>query len=391
MLTPSLLRWLASEEAHPWLEALTASPPDDAHLLPALTELRRRFAADQARALVSQARLRQRAEAKFPGRASRMFFTDRSLQQATPQPVATWTAQRYAAWPWVADLGCGLGGDALALAAGGPRVLAVDRDPVALTLVQLNARALGLSSRIHPIRAEIPTPAWRLPAAWADPGRRQDGRRIFHPDALQPPLRVLLELQRRHTPHLGIKLMPGLDHRHIPAHAEAEWISLHGQLKELVLWFGDLAERTGRRATVLPAGASLWHEGAQARTAPPGRYLVEPDPAVIRAGAVGDLAVQLGLWHIDPAIAYLSGDAPVETPFARSWPILEHHPFHLKNLNRRLRQLGARVIAVKKRGFAVEPEAFRRRLHQTPDGPPVIVVLTRVQNRPWMLLLQGEH
>ncbi len=386
MLKPSLIRWLTSEEARPWLDELTRNPPDDAAVLPALTRLRRVVAPEHAAALVTQARLRRRAEAKFPGRASTMFFEKTALEQATPLPVAAWTARRYAGFDWVADLGCGLGGDSLALAEAGARVLAVDRHEAALALTQANARAWELTPAIHPIRADVIAPAWSVPAAWADPGRRAGSRRLFHPEALQPPLAALLALQRDRVPHLGVKLMPGLDHAHIPPEVEAEWISLAGALKEVVLWFGGLAARVGRRATVLPAGASLWAEGAIAPVAGPGALLYEPDPAVIRAGAVGDLAIRLGLWQIDGEIAYLSGDERIETPFARVWPILEHHPFHLKTLNRRLRALRAEVAAVKKRGSPIEPESFRRRLHRTPGGRPVIVVITRVASKPWMLL-----
>ena len=389
MLTPALLRWLASEDARAELHALTASPPDDAQLLTTLTRLRKRFSPEQAAALVELARLRQRAETKFPGRARAMFFEREALEQASPAVVAAWTARRFARFARVADLGCGLGGDTLALAEAGCRVAAVDRRALAVSLAASNARAWGLDARVHPVRADVTRPAWEVEAAWADPGRRKGGRRVFHPDQLQPPLASLLALQRTRIPNLGVKLMPGLEHAAIPPQAEAEWISLGGELKEAVLWLGGLAERPGRRATVLPAGVSLWREGAAARVAEPGAYLYEPDPAVIRAGAVGDLAVRLGLWQIDGDIAYLSGEARIPTPFARSWPILEHHPFHLKTLNRRLRALQAEVVAVKKRGSPIEPEPFRRRLHRTPGGRPVIVVLTRVLNRPWMILLAG--
>jgi hypothetical protein len=266
----------------------------------------------------------------------------------------------------------------------------VDHSPLSVALTQANARALGLSRTLQPIRADVTRPAWDIPVAWADPGRRARGQRLFHPESLQPPLSALLALQRHRIPHLGIKLMPGLHHAHIPAGAEAEWISLRGELKEAVLWFGDLAKRAGRRATLLPAGVSLWALNARAPVRAPGHFLYEPDPAVIRAGAVGDLANRWGLWQIDEQIAYLSGDERIETPFARSWPILDHLPFHLKTLNRRLRAMQADVIAVKKRGSPIEPEPFRRKLHRTPGGRPIIVVLTRVAQRPWMLLLQPQ-
>ena len=389
-LTPDLLRWLQSDEAAPWLRALTQAPPDDAGLLAALTRLRKRVSPEQASALVGAARLRKRAEKKFGARASRMFFSDTGLQQASPMVVACYSARRYADFAWVADLGCGLGADSMALAEAGARVLAVDRDSMALALTQANARALNLAGAIHLVRADVSFPAWDIPVAWADPARRAGHRRIFQPHALSPPLSVLLDLQRRRIPHLGIKLMPGLAHDQIPPAAEAEWISLDRELKEAVLWFGALAEGQGRRATALPAGVSLWARGAQAPVQAPGQFLYEPDPAVIRAGAVGDLACHLDLWQIDAEIAYLSGDVLTTTPFVRAWRILERHPFDLKKLTRRLRMMGAYVVAVKKRGSPIEPEPFRKRLYRCKDGRPVVVILTRVANRPWMLIAESS-
>ncbi len=388
-LTPDLLRWLQGDDAAAAeLEALTRTPPDDASLLATLTRLRKRFMPTQASALVTTARLRRRAQKKFGELASLMFFSDAGLQQASPQAVAAYTARRFDKCPWVADLGCGIGADSLALAATGVDVLSVDRDVLAIALTRANAQALGHTAAIHPLQADVRFPAWVLPAAWADPGRRSHARRVFHPEALQPPLSRLLALHQQRIPHMGIKLMPGLAHEAIPSGVEAEWISLGGELKESVLWLGGLAAQPGRRATVLPAGVSLWASGTRAPVRPPGSYLFEPDPAVIRAGAVGDLAQSLDLWQIDAEIAYLSGDDALVTPFARFWRILEHHPFDLKKLNRRLRALQARVIAVKKRGSPIEPEPFRRRLYRHPAGRPLVVVLTRVADRPWMLLCE---
>ena len=115
-------------------------------------------------------------------------------------------------------------------------------------------------------------------------------------------------------------------------------------------------------------------------------WLYEPDAAVIRATLVQHLATQLGASQIDPTIAYLTSQQPVETPFARRWAVLRHGPFHLKTLNRWLRELGAGAVVVKKRGSAVDPDAFRRRLKTAPGGQAVTVFLTRAQGRPWMVV-----
>ena len=387
-LTPALIGWLQSEDAATWLEALTANPPEDADLLVSLTRLRRSISAERAAALVETARLRRHAITKFPDWAERLFLSRLSLQQASAAAVAAHTARRFAAYQQVADLGCGLGSDSLALAQRGIHALAIDRDPLQTALVAANARALHCAERIFVLQADVRHPAWCAPAAWADPGRRQGGRRLFDPEQLQPPLGALLDHRWSNTGNLGVKLMPGLAHEVIPPDAEAEWISLNGDLKEAVLWFGDLVREPVRRATLLPAGVEMIATDAVADVRVPGHFLYEPDPAVIRTGAVADLAHALDLWQIDPTIAYLSGDDLCSTPFARIWRILEDHPFELKALNRRLRALQGQVIAVKKRGSPVDPEAFRRRLFRNPQGRQLVVVLTRVAARPWMLICE---
>ncbi len=387
-LTPDLIRWLRTAAARPWLDSVSAEPPGDADLLSVLTRLRRHLSPQQAAAVVETARLRQRAADKFPTTAARMFFSASLLQQASPAPVAAWTARRFRGQPWVGDWGCGLGGDSLALAAEAP-VLAVDRDALSLALVQANAIALKMEHRIWPVWADSRIPPAHPPAIWADPARRGRLRRVFDPDSLHPPLHTLLA-QRDHIPNMGIKLMPGLAHERVPPEAEAEWISWHGKLKEAVLWLGELCEQPGRCATLLPAQARIRSTGVEAPVEPPGEYLFEPDAAVIRAGAVADVAVRYDLWQIDPQIAYLSGHAAANTPFTRRWRILEHHPFDLKSLNRRLRALQGRVVAVKKRGSPIDPEAFRRRLYRHDQGRPLVVVLTRVLDRPTMLICEEK-
>src|SRR5580693_4041882 len=93
------------------------------------SRLRERHPAPLVAAALTQARLRGRAAAKFGQAAHGMYFTAHGLEQATRRTVADLRARRYAAAGVrrVADLCCGIGGDALAFAAAGIEVLAVDR------------------------------------------------------------------------------------------------------------------------------------------------------------------------------------------------------------------------------------------------------------------------
>ena len=69
-------------------------------------------------AVLTQSRLRTKAEAKFGEFARQMIFTKAGLEQATRLTVAARHAQRFAeaGIGHVADLGCGLGADSMALA-----------------------------------------------------------------------------------------------------------------------------------------------------------------------------------------------------------------------------------------------------------------------------------
>ena len=192
----------------------------------------------------------------------------------------------------------------------------------------------------------------------------------------------------------------------MPPGAEAEWVSVGGDVKEAALWFGPLTALPGRRrATLLTersrgagddagdgagdgAAVTLVDDPALAtpRVAPAGRYLHEPDGAVIRAGLVAEVAAGLDGWLLDPTIAYVSTDSEARSPFTRAYLVEEVVPFQLKRLRAMLRERGVGDVVVKKRGTAVEPEELRRRLRLDGDGPTRTLILTRVAGDPIVLL-----
>jgi hypothetical protein len=119
----------------------------------------------------------------------------------------------------------------------------------------------------------------------------------------------------------------------------------------------------------------------------PDAWLYEPDPAVLRAGLVTTLAVQLGAHQLDPDIAYLAAPERRATPFARAYAVEAAMPFQLKRLRQHLRSLGVGTLTVKKRGSPLEPEALIRQLRLT--GPESrTLFLTHVAGEPWALVGQ---
>ncbi|MFF4604267.1 methyltransferase domain-containing protein [Streptomyces sp. NPDC001339] len=379
---------LLAPEGQSLLEELRGYDP--AEELAAATRLRRTHAAPLVSAALGQARLRQRAAAKFGADAGRMYFTPHGVEQSTRTTVARHRAECFAGLGVrrLADLCCGIGGDAIALARAGIDVLAVDRDPLTCAVVRANADALGLADRIEVRCADVAeVDVSSYDAVFVDPARRGGRGRIFDPEAYSPPLSWAIGTART-ARCAALKVAPGIPHEAIPDDAEAEWISDGGDVKEAVLWFG--AEQPGFRATLLPGNASLW----TARDAmlpdpepgPVGRYLYEPDGAVIRAHLVAEVAVEVGGRLIDPTIAYVTSDELVPTSYATAYEITDVLPFHVKRLRALLRERGIGTAVIKKRGSAVEPEELRRKLKLAGGGDTVTIFLTRVAGAPSMLL-----
>ncbi|MGB4777563.1 MAG: class I SAM-dependent methyltransferase, partial [Microbacterium sp.] len=178
---------------------------------------------DLVSAAVGQARLRTRARAKFGEFADRMLFTRAGLEQATRLAVAARHAGRFreAGFDRVADLGCGIGGDALALAGIGLEVLAVDADEITAALAAYNLAPFGAAVTVRHARAEEVS-LDGIDAVWLDPARRTAG----HSETTRvgagewsPPLEWVFELAARRP--AGIKLGPAFDRALIPDGAGA--------------------------------------------------------------------------------------------------------------------------------------------------------------------------
>ncbi|WP_371481066.1 methyltransferase domain-containing protein [Kitasatospora sp. NBC_00315] len=376
---------LLTPEGQSLLAELRAYAPGDELAL--ATRLRRDHPAELVSAALAQARLRQRAQAKFGDDAARMYFTPNGVEQSTRRSVAEWRARRFAALGVrrLADLCCGIGGDAIALARQGIAVLAVDRDPAACAAAVANAAALGLAELIE-VRCsdvgEIDVAGYD--AVFTDPARRTSKGRVFDPEAYSPPLSWAITAARR-TPVGALKIAPGVPHELVPEDAEAEWVSDHGDVKEAVLWFGTGAAHR-HRATLLPHGASLTGgDLPDPAPGPVGRYLYEPDGAVIRAHLVAEVAGEVDGRLIDPMIAYLTSDRLVSTPHAHAYELTDVLPYNVKRLRALLRERGAGTVVIKKRGLATTPEELRRKLK--PEGPnSVTVILSRVGDGHLMML-----
>jgi hypothetical protein len=384
------LDFLTSELGQALLAELAPQDLSERHQLGLLTRLRKHYAPDEAGSALELARLRQRATLKFGTAAERMYFTAGALEQASDPLIRAYRAQA-SQDQQVLDLCCGIGADSLAFAQAGAQVTGVDLDPLRVALARLNAEALGLSAQfIQADVRDLKPPSVDL--IFYDPARRDDeGRRIFNVEQYEPPL----SLCRAWRGQVLVKLSPAVDKTQVADYsAGLSFLSVAGDLKEAVLHIGMGWQ--GERAVLLSEqGTLVWQsEGSEpeAQFSTPRAYLIEPDPALLRASYVRHYAEQTGAFMLDETIAYLTSDALPEGDlrrWSRAWRVQAWMPFNLKRLRAELRQRGVGRVTVKKRGSAITPEQLTADL-KLKGTNECTLVLTRHQGAPIVLICDPQ-
>jgi hypothetical protein len=353
-----------------------------ADLLKLTSDLRKQGHEPQLVALcISQAKLRSRAVSKFGSDlASTMLFTEEGLEQATRQQVAAWHAQKFLTHgiKSVTDLGCGIGGDALAFAQAGLEVTAIEKDGVTANFAKhnLNNYPMATVSNADALKIESKSTSF-----WLDPARRKlsskaSGRVMLKPEDFSPNLSFAFEIGAKHT--AGIKLAGSLPHELIPEDCEANWVSHNNELVETVLWFGELGQ-SGKRSALILADTMTEYSGdlIQAPISEVGKFIYDPNPALVRSHLLGAFAIENGLWGIAPSIAYLCSDSELSSPWLRGFEVMESLPLDVKRIAKRMSELDIGTLEIKKRGVDITPEQLRPKL-KLKGKSAATLILTRV-------------
>ncbi len=339
-------------------------------------------------AVLTQAKLRRRAAAKFGPFAERMIFTEAGLEQASRLSVAALHANRFrqAGIDNVADLGCGIGAESMAMASLDINVKAFEIDEVTAAVATYNLAPFENAFVEQADVTELDLS--KFDGLFFDPARRELGgpareraARKFDPAAFSPTFDFVMDAASKKP--TGVKFGPGHPHEGIPANAEAQWVSVDGDLVELGLWFGAVARPDVKRAALLINGTTR-HEivshSAERMDAPVGElsgYVYEPDNAVVRSHLIGQLAEQIQAHLFAPEIAYLTSDQQISSPWLKGYKVLDNLVFDRKKLKAYLRERGIGVLEIKKRGSDIVPEQLRKELALKGEGAATLIV-TRV-------------
>ncbi len=344
-------------------------------------KMRSIFNPDVVSAALTQVALRRKAVTKLGPIAEELFFTSPGLEQATRWEVAQWKAQRLIAMgaKTVDDLCCGIGIDALAFVHAGLQVRAYERDEMTAEIAQANLGRYGVEvicADVTDHLSQIEKHIEQGSAIYIDPARRHGGRRTWRLSEISPSWSFVQQIIDM-ADIWAIKLGPGMRYDEIPPACEARWVSHLGDLVEMSIWSHDRPDEdqsTHYRAVILPGECEV--EGNPHGSCLPvgdlGRYIVEPDPAIIRAQAFDIFADKC--WLLDRKIAYLACDEPIISPYGYSYRILDVFPYSEKKLKAWTKEADIGILEIKKRGIEADPAKLRQRFKLAGSQRATIII-----------------
>jgi hypothetical protein len=214
-----------------------------------------------------------------------------------------------------------------------------------------------------------------------DPDRRPQGQRTAQPAVSEPSIdaiRRMLHVQ----PQAALKLAPAAD---LPddwqAAAERQWIGSGRECRQQIAWFGMLTQYPGSRSAIVvdrrgrASPLLVGRETASCHLANTvARFVYEPHACVVAAQLTSTLAGLFGLHAVDPQVAYLTGDQPIDDLRLSTFEVQDVLPFDMRRLRKIVRERRIGKLEVKKRGVAVDPASVQRQLHSHGDEDAVLIL-----------------
>lgn len=288
------------------------------------------------RAIVEQVSCCRKAAHKIPKWLERGVLLDETaLQQASGETTAQYKAGLIDCKGRTAiDITGGLGVDAAALSGNFDRFYYVDLNPVMCLMARYNFDRLGLSNisitngDALQILNDFPDGYFDL--IYADPSRRSLGRRTINLQNSKPDISVNLGLLKSKTKNILLKLSPMMDItdavRLLEDISFIDVLSFENECKEVLVMMNTVSKGSTDsvtiKATRLNSRGEIDYqlkgsvcEDLTSGTRPVGDYLCLPDPAIVKAGLVDRLCLDMKLFRIHSSVTYLTTDK-----FIRSFP-----------------------------------------------------------------------
>lgn len=299
--------------------------------------------------------------------------------------------------PRILDMTCGLGVDASVLATiPGAHVTAIELDGKIAGVARTNYATRPEMSIIEGDSTEFLRECKQhFDLIFIDPARRDSvGNRVYNIRDCAPNVIDLMPLLLAKSDHLMIKLSPMLDVtqtiRDLPGLTDLYIIDDGGECRELLAVVGkeDVAEPMIHSISgdIEFSFTKREESEAEGRYELPraGQYLLEPSPALMKAGAFRLTGRRFGIAELHPNTHLFISDTTLNDFPGRSYLITEVLPFSSSNIKRLKKERLEADVAV--RNFPFTAEQLRGRLGVRKSGPIRIVGVTAADGNPYMIL-----
>lgn len=279
------------------------------------------------------------------------------LQLSTPEIVARYIARRLKT-DIIADLGCGIGGQVIFFAKQCRKVYAVERNPEKLEYAKKNCALYDVDNvefilgdaLSHEIKEKVSD----ADIIFSDPARPlSEKERTL--ENLEPPITEITKMYSDVTPDMAFHAPPQIRPERIVLDCELEYLSLNGQLNRLTLYSGSLKSHK-KSAVILPEGDRLFSCDAPGiKKSPILDYVHEPEPSIIRATLLDELAQALSkenkqvfFYKGDDKRTLLTSSAPVKSHFFKdSYRVIDTIENDMSKLKELLRPQKAKNVVLR--------------------------------------------
>lgn len=300
------------------------------------------------------------------------------LQLSTPEVVAAYIAKRLKT-NIIADLGCGIGGQVIFFARECKKVYAVERNPEKLEYAKKNCELYGVKNVEFILGDALERSTIEKVSGadiiFSDPARPPSEKERSL-STLEPPIPEILRLYSDITPDIAFHAPPQMPPGRIALDCEYEYLSLNGHLNRLTLYFGSL-KKCERSAVVLPGEVKLCSSEKEAiKTGDLKDYVYEPEPSVVKAGLLNELAHSMAekgdkifFYKGDAKRTLLTSSKPVGSPFFKdAYRVVGKTDMDVGAIKEILKSEKAGKVVLR---FDIEPERYwdvRKNLEEDLSG-----------------------
>ena len=341
--------------------------------------------------MLQQISCRQIAKRKLPEwyALEKIVYPDRTALEQCSSTTTALYKQRFAKEKKVADITGGLGVDTWALSLVAASALYCEPDPLRFEIARHNFIVLGLTN-VECINTTAENALGEIrnfnpDLIYADPSRRDSGKRFFKLEDLQPDIMGLFPQLLEISNYILIKAAPMLDLklgiRQLERAMEVHVISMKNECRELLFLIDGQLNADPQIHCVEFNSDRHWkydfryseEEISEMITGPAGNFILDPFACITKAGCFRKLTsdFEVRLLHANTHV-YTSASKPKGFP-GRSFKVMEIYPYDIGLIRESIPDKKAHLLF---RNFPVKPEEVEKKLKFTSGGNTYLFFVT---------------